>query len=477
MLDPGARSTAPDLSAPPQRMRTKHLASNCDDAPGRRTSRARGITVALLGPFGYGNLGDAAIQDAAIAQLQSRRPDIKLVGVSLRPLDTVARHGLETFAYDTRAHKALCDSSSAGKAECAGNARRPRSYGKLTSSPRLSRYAWFFDELRHAVYIFSVLRDIDVLLMSGGGQLDDFWGGPAEHPLSLFKWSILARLQGTRVAYLSVGVGSVARKSSRWLLRLALSAATYRSYRDEGSKHLVRNAIGLKSDDPVVPDLAFALPLETVGKPRARCDSGGERLTIAIGPIPYCDPRTWPEKDSARYLKYVSLMGETCAHLLHEGHRLKFIVGEEGHDPPVIRDVIDFVSRSSAALLTEATCQVPRIASVNDLVSAISDSHLVISSRFHGVLLSLLLEKPVLALSYERKVSQLMADLHLDRFAIEIETCDLESVRLLMGNLIAQRTTVATGLAATIPPLRQSVLEQFDFVAEQLIPAAQRRAH
>ena len=69
--------------------------------------KRRTTTIAILGPFGWGNLGDAAIQDSVIAQVSARRTDVRIVrivGVSLVPADTRARHGIETYAYDTDAY-------------------------------------------------------------------------------------------------------------------------------------------------------------------------------------------------------------------------------------------------------------------------------------------------------------------------------------------------------------------------------------
>jgi hypothetical protein len=54
-------------------------------------------TVALVSPCGYGNLGDAAIQDAVIANIRIRHPDAKILGVTLNPSDTENRHGIKTF--------------------------------------------------------------------------------------------------------------------------------------------------------------------------------------------------------------------------------------------------------------------------------------------------------------------------------------------------------------------------------------------
>src|SRR5713101_5955830 len=53
--------------------------------------------IGLLDHMGYGNLGDAAIQEAVIANIKKRLPDARLVGFSFIPDDTIKRHGIPCY--------------------------------------------------------------------------------------------------------------------------------------------------------------------------------------------------------------------------------------------------------------------------------------------------------------------------------------------------------------------------------------------
>jgi polysaccharide pyruvyl transferase WcaK-like protein len=404
-------------------------------------------------------LGDAAIQEAAIANLRARRPDLRIIGVSLNPEDTVRRHGIDTAAYDVSAFRRLLTvamNPSAG------------AWDRVKAALRWRLDKRWIAELRHLIYAYRVLRDVDVLLMSGGGQLDEYWGGPLEHPLALLKWSALARATGSKVAYLSVGVGSVKRRLTRVLLRWALRCANYRTYRDEGSRLLVQNAIGFRTGGDVVADIAFALPRDEPMR-SVVSQQDDQVQTIAVGPIPFFDPRIWPEKDPACYHAYVHFIAELCIKLLESGHTVKFVVGEVHHDPPVIRDVTALV-RDKVPEVARARLVAPLIEGVDDLVRELSSSDLVVSSRFHGVLLSLLFHKPVVALSYERKVAQLMRDLQLDQFSIELRTAEVEGTLDAIKRAAAARREIASALASRVEPMAGAVLRQFDFVANELIP-------
>ena len=60
-------------------------------------------------------------------------------------------------------------------------------------------------EISHSFEGYRVLRKQDLLVVSGGGQLDDKWGGPWVLPYALCKWVLLARAARVPCAVVSVG--------------------------------------------------------------------------------------------------------------------------------------------------------------------------------------------------------------------------------------------------------------------------------
>jgi polysaccharide pyruvyl transferase WcaK-like protein len=444
--------------------------------PSRATSlhpmpeKRRTTTIAILGPFGWGNLGDAAIQDSVISQVGARRTDVRIVriiGVSLVPADTRARHGIETYAYDTDAY--VNRRRDAPEVGASGTSARWRAFldrVRHSMSWRFPRIWRIVCEVRHALYIARILGDVHVLVISGGGQLDEFWGGPWHHPFTLFKWTAIARLTRTTVAFLSVGAGSITSPLSRWFLRRALRVARYRSYRDAGSKAIVRDRLGADFDDPLVPDMAFGLPVSP-GPPPA---DPAKRLVVAVGPLPYCDPRIWPKKDGPTYERYVDLLADFCQRMMLADATVRFFVGETNQDPPVIGDVLGRlagrgVDRSSPRIVAA------QIQSVGELISCLFDVDIVVASRFHGALLSLLLRRPVLALSYERKVRQLMADLGQSRFCLDIEGATIGELMRLCAEIQVERNAIRSDLDIRVARATSEVLAQFDRVVTTLLPA------
>ena len=60
------------------------------------------------------------------------------------------------------------------------------------------------------------------------------------------------------------------------------------------------------------------------------------------------------------------------------------------------------------------------VASVEDLLSQIATIDFVVATRFHNVLLSLLLNKPVIAISFHHKCSSLMSQMGLSEYCQDI---------------------------------------------------------
>ena len=90
-------------------------------------------------------------------------------------------------------------------------------------------------ELQDYVRAFRTLNGADMLIVPGTGLLTDAYGLANWGPYNLLKWSLLAKVRGCRILFLSVGAGPIDTVLGRALVKSALSLAEYRSYRDEAS--------------------------------------------------------------------------------------------------------------------------------------------------------------------------------------------------------------------------------------------------
>ena len=392
------------------------------DSPKRR--------IALLSPCGHGNLGDAAIQSAVVHSIAGKLPDVEFVGLTLVPGDTSERHGIESFplgaisrpAYlidttvgsfsnnvdaDQNAHTEEDDSDQGRNAIIRGAISVARQL-LPKGAPYVIREEW--QHIRQAI---SVVRRIDMLIVSGGGQLDDFWGGPWGHPYAIFKWALLSRLLGKPVIFLSVGYAELSAGLSRWLCRLAWRLGSYRSCRDIGSRAAIEQ-LGFARGSKVSADLAFNYPGAVAERART-----SPRPSLGISPMVYMDPRTWPKKDAEAYRSYIGKLGEVAASLLRSGCKVTMFVSD-GPDRAAIDDVLSSQEELGEFSDTGALT-VLDVRSVDEFLDSAGQMDVMIVTRLHGAILSFVAGTPVVALAYDRKVTAVMEEMRQARYCLSAD--------------------------------------------------------
>ena len=159
---------------------------------------ALGPRVALLTPYSGGNLGYAAIQDSMILNLRRQMPGVQFLGITLNSENFLKHHGIDAFPLlatttpipvpnGPREHRTSNNSKHMGidRGGRTGLLQLARIRGALRRLPGSSRaakkcrafFVRFRQEMRHSLAGYRVLRSQDLLLFSGGGQLDEEYGG------------------------------------------------------------------------------------------------------------------------------------------------------------------------------------------------------------------------------------------------------------------------------------------------------------
>jgi polysaccharide pyruvyl transferase WcaK-like protein len=426
--------------------------------------------IALLSPpIGNGNLGDEATVAAVIQALRRRRPADEIYVVCPNPSDTSSRHGVRTRPIASGVSRWRPPAPTAkvrppglppAMHGCTGTIlgrlpRIARTLRRLSAAPRVAlravRDAWFLASAVHE------LRGTRALIVTGSGIVSDHFGGPANFPLTLFRWAVAARLAGARVAVLSVGAGPLTSPLSRWLVRSALSLATYCSARDETSRAILQDLLPNRPV-PLVPDLAHGLAV-TGGRRTLPTD----HQVVAVNAFPHFDPRYWPVADAGRYARYLERLGALVAWLLRRRYRVTLFPTQLRADPPVLRElrreVLRFAGEEHDRDLIE-----PPISTVEDLLACLASADFVVATRFHGILLSLRLGKPVLALSNHHKMTELMNDMEQSDYVLDIDQFTPESAAERFDHLVQNAPAIRAELLARASARQAAVERQYDTV-------------
>ena len=422
----------------------------------------RAPRIGIIYPSGWGNLGDEAILQATFEGLRERWPDVVLRAFTLHPERTSKGHGVEA-EFLTGVNRPMFLSA---RGDGPFPVRAARGLARRTRSiPLLGNLCSVAADLTAAVVFESIslrsawrwLKTADLLLASGGGQLDAVWGGAWGQPYALARWAWLAQRAGVPFAFLSVGYGGAQTRMSKRLLRYAVSRAAYCSVRDSGSRSLTRQ-LGVTADLPVVPDLAFALRTGAPLRPRR------PGLDVGISPMVYMRPGSWPNESLAEYQRYLTLWAGLVSDRVGRGDRVHLFVTDPA-DMNAVRDLWDQLDAAA-----RAGCSIEGANTPDALLELFRRLDVVVSSRLHGVLLAIVAGRPVLALSHERKVRAVMSDAGIDSFCADLPTATMDQIAERLGNLTDQLDACARRVRDYAAIARGAVREQ-----DEMLPRLLRR--
>lgn len=419
---------------------------------------------------------------AMIANIRLRVPDAEIIGITLSPEDTRHRHGIDAFPITSASRSNYSSSNANGSATqhqpTNGLSRIKEGLKHIPLLRSLVRTLRLYCmELAHIMAASRLVRKLDRVIITGGGALDEFWGGPWGHPWTLFKFGVLSRVWRVPFLFVSVGKCSLEHPLSRFFVRRALNLAEYRSYRDHDSKIAVQ-AIFHSPDDPVCPDLAYSYPCPGLGSElrpdlplrhshgwsnRGLSNPGvsNERLVVGVSPIAYCDSRVWPLKDEQRYLRYLHQLAEMVKWLIQQKHQV-VLFATDSPDSETISDLQILISDGSVDTSSVEVLPGPPEQTTESLLQQIRHADLVIASRLHGVILSHLIAIPVLAISYDRKVDVHMSEIGQSEYCVNIDQVDASTLIERFSALQDVRERESAHLKRAVQLNREQVDAQYD---------------
>jgi polysaccharide pyruvyl transferase WcaK-like protein len=357
--------------------------------------------IAFFGHFGAGNFGNESTLQAMLCCLRRLAPDAEFKCICTEP-DNVAKT-YNIAAMPSRASRA-----------------KPRPLRSPLT--RLVRKLVIGVPSEIGRWLESVrrLRTTDALVIPGTGLLTDayvlrYWG-----PYDMFRWSVAAKLSRCKLLFVSVGAGPIYGRAARFFVKAALSLADFRSYRDESSLRYLQG-IGFRTgDDPVYPDLAFSLPTDVMP---LGADTDERRPVVGLGLMEYAGRYSVENPSNAVYVAYLDRLVEFVTWLLGQGYGVRLLIG----------DLVDTTTIEEFGALLKERCAYEEgrifdepVASVDDLLRQLAATDVVVATRFHNVLLALLLNKPVIAISFHHKCASLMSQMGLSEYCQDINRLDFD---------------------------------------------------
>jgi polysaccharide pyruvyl transferase WcaK-like protein len=394
--------------------------------------------ISFFGHFGTGNPGNEGTLLAIVSRLRLLFPNCEFCCVCSYPDNVVATLGIDAVPHTVRSVRIWDRQVPLGR-------RLRMAVRGLSEEPREYVRAW------------RTLNGTDMFIVPGTGLITDAYRLAGWGPYGVFKWSLVARLRGCQVMFVSVGVGPVRSAPGRFLVRAALSLASYRSYRDPQSKEVVEG-VGLRTrDDRIYPDLVFGLSpsLQSTAPTRAG------RPVVGLGLMEYAGKYSVANPQAGTYERYLESLAVFVGWLLDHDYDVKLLLGDA--DTFVVDDFRRVLQERFASRTTGRVTDRP-IDSVEELLSQISETDFVVATRFHNMVMSLLLDKPAIAISFHNKCSSLMSEMGLSEYCHDINRIDANALIEQFQALVQNADDVRQAISHRVETARRALDEQYELL-------------
>jgi polysaccharide pyruvyl transferase WcaK-like protein len=367
-------------------------------------------TIWLFGHFGLGNFGNESTLQAMLYHLRDLLPNIEINCICTGPEATAVTHNIKTLPVSRTIIKAWTPCNRLGKM-----------LRSVVIGLPCELYRWV-EGLR-------TLNSRDVLIIPGTGLINDAYSLRGWGPYGLFKWSLIAKIRGCKLLFISVGAGPIRGRLGKFLTKSALSVADFRSYRDPSSLEYLKSIGFLKVDDRVYPDLAFSLPKDILARnPDKNVIQNGtrHRPVVGVGVMLYAGKYSVEDPDETTFHTYLDNLVILVGWLFTRNYDVRLLIGDLS-DRPVIEE-FKCLLKERLQVYDESRILDDEVASVEQLLSQLAETDLVVATRFHNVLLALLNGKPVVAISFHHKVTSLMSAMGISEYCLDINHFEAEEL-------------------------------------------------
>jgi polysaccharide pyruvyl transferase WcaK-like protein len=401
--------------------------------------------IAFFGHFDSTNFGNESSLQAILYNLRSFQPDAEVICICTGPKAANAAYNIEAIPIAERFIESWVPRSLLARAVC-----------------------WIFialptEALRWGKGL-AKLRQIDMLIVPGTGLLTDAYGLLNWGPYTLFRWSLIAKIARCKLLLVSVGAGPLYSMFGRWLVKLILSLADFRSYRDNSTRQYL-TSIGFRADtDRVYPDLAFSLPESLIPHQDTKKN---RRSVVGIGVMGYAGKYSVERPREREYISYLNNLVRFAEWLLVQEYDVRLLIGDlcDTHAREEFRGLL---RKRISANYQERLVDQP-IDSVENLLSQIVETDFVVATRFHNVLLSLLCYKPVISISFHHKCESLMRGMGLSEYCLNINNLTSDQLVRLFRDLERNNDTIKPSIRAKTAEFRKALDEQYELVFRKML--------
>jgi polysaccharide pyruvyl transferase WcaK-like protein len=310
---------------------------------------------------------------------------------------------------------------------------------------------------------FKTLKGADALVIPGTGLVTDAYGLMAWGPYNLFKWSLMARMCRCKLLFVSIGAGPVYSALGKYFIKSALSLAHFRSYRDNASLEYLKDIGFPINSDRVYPDLVFSLPEAVLPHDG---DRKSKRPIVGLGLMPYAGKYSVAKPSDATYQEYLRSLVTFARWLLAHDYDIRLLSGEVTDRSSSAE--FKFLLKASLGQYDEQRIIDQAALSVEQLLPQIAATDVVVATRFHNLVLALILNKPVISISFHHKCASLMEGMGLSGYCQDINHMNADRLVEQFQDIARNADKVKPVIRQKVEQLRKALDEQYGLIFKGL---------
>jgi polysaccharide pyruvyl transferase WcaK-like protein len=270
-----------------------------------------------------------------------------------------------------------------------------------------------------------LIKKVDYILYGGGTLYKELYASTGRSRYSviirLMGFNFVAKLLGTRIYHLHIGIGSLKTKVGRFITKLALTFATKTIFRDKQSFEFARDTLKVpagkiaRSVDGLFIDPIWQTPWH---KKPLKIDRKKYKRVVGINVL--SDIPDWIDREA-----YVKTMQQFVTALLKKEDFVVFIPFQTAFNA---RNDLVFMSEtfkkqlqpySNYALLSDVPI---------DLVhSYMTQCDILVGMRFHSLLLATVCQLPFVAIAYDTKCWRYIEEIDYP-YALQLENLNYDTL-------------------------------------------------
>lgn len=323
---------------------------------------------------------------------------------------------------------------------------------------------------KEAAQDMETYANADLVVSSGGTYLNEDWGMVSQ--ICDYRITLLLRRP---LAFFTQTLGPFTQPESQAQMRSIFNSAGCILLRDERSRQNLRD-IGVEAARiRLAADAAFALAdPQVLEQAKHRTFPTNRPLRVAIS------VRYWPHFKRAstvegmdRYIRTMAMVTDWLVNA--RGAEVTFLstcqgIPEYEDDSEIACRVVERLAKDTAARVRV----VREFVRFDSLLKRLPEFDLVLATRMHMAILSLIGGTPAIPFVLEFKTKELFAKLGLAEWVIEVENCDMESVVKLIGRFIEAMPSFRDQLFSRVECERATAMEAGFHVQSSLRPLAAR---